>query len=62
MNETRTVVFVTTRNTDLAQTLVRLLYANGIDAFWVTEEEDRKLGEAWIVSGRMRDVDSAWRN
>jgi len=31
----------------LALTLVRLLNQCGISAFWVTEEERRKLEEVW---------------
>jgi len=49
------VVFIHTQDTSLALRLVRLLNQHGINGFWVTEEEARKLGEAWLVDGVIRD-------
>ena len=45
------VVFIHTHDTSLALRLVRLLNQHGINGFWVTEEEARKLGEVWQVEG-----------
>ena len=49
------VVFIHTHDTSLALRLVRLLNQHGINGFWVTEHEARKLGEVWRVDGVIRD-------
>jgi len=42
-------VMVTVRDISVAIDLVKVFFAVGIDAFWVTEEEGRKLAEVWDV-------------
>lgn len=45
-------VFIRTQDDlKLATSLVRLLNEQGINGFWVTDEEARKLGEVWRVDG-----------
>ena len=55
------VVFIHTEDTALAIRLVRLLNQAGINGFWVTEGEARKLREVWRVDGVVRDR-REWRN
>ena len=50
----RRKVFITTPDIQLALTLVRLLYQNGIDAFWVGEAEGERLQEVWEVGAWIR--------
>ena len=45
------VVFIHTQDTGLALQLVRLLNKHGISAFWVSDEEARKLRQVWRVEG-----------
>ena len=52
---TKHVVFIHTQDTSLALRLVRLLNQHGINGFWVTEEEARKLRKVWQVEGVIRD-------
>ena len=42
-------VFLQTRDAALALKLVRLLNRHGTNAFWVTEEEGKKLAQVWDV-------------
>ena len=46
------IVFIQTTDTHLAVRMVRLLHEHGINGFWVTSEEARKLSQEWNVDAR----------
>jgi hypothetical protein len=61
MDTEQHVVFIHTQDTELALSLVRLLNQHGINGFWVTDEEARRLEQVWRVGGVIRDR-REWRN
>ena len=49
-------VLVQTEDVVLAEVLIRGLDRLGIDAFWATEREGRKLAQVWDVRAWIRDT------
>ena len=50
-------VMITVRDISVAMDLVNVFLELGIDAYWTTDDEGRKLAEAWEIVAWIRDYE-----